>query len=108
MGTSLLVIYMHFTNYQSCSALQRQSALPMVCFRLPSLGQPTEDIIADLEVRLWTGHLLLGVPYHGERFASHNRLIDIEDELARKGVGISYAGEQLHFAYKEPNERLLL
>lgn len=55
-------------------------------------GETTDDFIADLTVALSTGHLKSGAPCRGERVAKYNRLMDIEDELARSGKKYEYAG----------------
>ena len=64
-------------------------------------GETTDDFIADLTVGLRTGHLKASAPCRGERVAKYNRLMDIEDELVKRGIRHSYAGEDLRFAYKE-------
>lgn len=64
-------------------------------------GETTDDFIADLTVGMRTGHLKSGAPARGERVAKYNRLMDIEDELAAKGLKFRYAGEKFRDAHKD-------
>jgi enolase len=57
-------------------------------------GESTDDLIADLVVGLRAGHLKSGAPCRGERVVKYNRLMDIEDELAARGIKSVFAGER--------------
>ena len=46
-------------------------------------GETTDDFIADLAVGLGADGIMTGAPARGERVAKYNRLLKIEEELAR-------------------------
>ena len=52
-------------------------------------GETEDPLISDLVVALNSGQIKTGMPVRGERTAKHNRLLQIEGELASRA---SYAG----------------
>jgi enolase len=47
-------------------------------------GETEDTTVADLAVALGTGQVKTGAPCRGERTAKYNRLLAIEDEIARE------------------------
>lgn len=96
----LLKINQIGTISESIAAASRAYELGWGVFVSHRSGETTDDFIADLTVALGTGHLKSGSPCRGERVAKYNRLMDIEDDLARKGVDGRFAGDGFRFAYR--------
>jgi enolase len=58
-------------------------------------GETEDPLIADLVVALESGQIKTGMPVRGERTSKHNRLLQIEEELASNAT---YAGH----AFRRP------
>lgn len=56
-------------------------------------GETEDGLISDLVVALNSGQIKTGMPIRGERTAKHNRLLQIEEELAGAAT---YAGHSFH------------
>ncbi|EEP78031.1 enolase 2 [Uncinocarpus reesii 1704] len=88
----LLKINQIGTITESIIAAQKAYSYGWRVFVSHRSGETTDDFIADLVVALSTGHIKSGSPCRGERVAKYNRLMDIEDELARSQQQHTYAG----------------